>query len=134
MSNIDKTSLTNPGTTPHVKKVQGVTPLGSDQPRQTIADGGKGMPSAHGADHHTETQRDKIARAAQDVSGYIQNISREINFSVDEELGETIITVIDDETGDVIRQIPGEEILEMAKNIANMKVLSSKGMLFQGDV
>ena len=133
MSSINKSNLMTPGKVSSVKQVKAVLPQNSDQHRQSLAADGKNMPKANFPGKLTEAQRKEINRATKEVSGYIQNITRELNFSVDEELGKTVITVIDDETGDVIRQIPSEEILELAKNIANMKNSASRGFLFQGD-
>lgn len=41
-----------------------------------------------------------------------------LEFSIDEELGRTIVRVVDKETGDTIRQIPPEEILALARHLA----------------
>jgi flagellar protein FlaG len=67
------------------------------------------------------------------LSGYIQNITRELNFSVDHELDRIVVTVVDDATGDIIRQIPSEELLELAKALVSAKERGSKGLLFSGD-
>ncbi|WP_447894837.1 flagellar protein FlaG [Vreelandella sp. GE22] len=46
---------------------------------------------------------------------------RGVEFEVSEEASRVIARVIDRETGDVIRQIPSEEVLEVAKRIEEMK-------------
>jgi flagellar protein FlaG len=43
----------------------------------------------------------------------VQAIRRELEFSVDEQSGRTVITVVDAETREVIRQIPPEEVLTL---------------------
>ena len=130
MSSIDKISPINPAALTGAKRVSSTTPVISDSLRQQVAGNGKQMPDGSQV---SDAQRKEIAKAAKDVSGYIQNISRELNFSVDEELDRTVITVIDEMTGDVVRQIPSEEILELAKNLAHIRDKSTKGLLFQGD-
>ena len=68
----------------------------------------------------------------------MQNITRELNFSVDEELNRFIVTVLDQETGEIIRQIPSEDMLELARKLADAQENAPggqvKGILFQGRV
>jgi len=52
--------------------------------------------------------RDKVAQ----LNDYMQNMNRNLQFSVDDTSGDTVIKVIDSETEEVVRQIPSEEILE----------------------
>jgi len=54
------------------------------------------------------------------VSEYVQQaqtISRDLEFSIDKDLNKTIITVYDSETEKVIRKIPSEEALGLARAI-----------------
>ena len=46
----------------------------------------------------------------------VQSVHRELKFSVDEDTGRTVIRVINSETEEVIRQIPPDEILAIARN------------------
>jgi flagellar protein FlaG len=43
--------------------------------------------------------------------------------SVDEDLGRVVIQINDKETGDLVRQIPGEAFLEIAKRMEDLKGL-----------
>jgi flagellar protein FlaG len=52
--------------------------------------------------------RDKVAQ----LNDYMQNMNRNLQFSVDDTSGDTVIKVIDSETEEVVRQIPSDEILE----------------------
>lgn len=56
----------------------------------------------------TDDLRDKVAQ----LNDYMQNMNRNLQFSVDDSSGDTVIKVIDSETEEVVRQIPSEEILE----------------------
>lgn len=56
----------------------------------------------------TEALRDKVAQ----LNDYMQNMNRNLQFSVDDASGDTVVKVIDAETEEVVRQIPSEEILE----------------------
>jgi len=57
----------------------------------------------------------EISEAVTKLSDHAQSISRDLEFTIDEELNRTIITVYDSETEEVIRQIPSEEVLSLAR-------------------
>ena len=101
--------------------------------RQAIADSGKLLPAVLQDERQAAARRRELQSAIRNVSGYVQNITRELNFSIDEELGKTVVRVIDENTGDVIRQIPSEDMLQLARNIAEVKDRTTKGLLFKGD-
>jgi flagellar protein FlaG len=48
----------------------------------------------------------------------MQRMNRYLEFQVDEQSGRTVVTVKDRNTGEVIRQIPSEEILRLARNLS----------------
>ncbi len=64
---------------------------------------------------------EKIQKALAD------SLNANLNFSIDKDTGKTVIKVTDGQTGDLIRQIPSEEILALAKSIDKMQ-----GLLLQG--
>lgn len=73
------------------------------------------------------------AHSIQDVvSGLnkmVQNLHRNLQFSVDDDSGETIIKVVDAETKELVRQIPSEEIVALRRRIKD-----AAGVLFQSAV
>lgn len=101
--------------------------------RQDVAAGGKAIPAALTYEQLVDSRKKELNNAVKTVAGYVQNITRELNFSVDEKLGKTVVTVIDQGTGDVIRQIPSEDMLELSRNLAEIRERSAKGLLFRGD-
>ncbi|NIT63914.1 MAG: flagellar protein FlaG [Gammaproteobacteria bacterium] len=58
-----------------------------------------------------------LDQAVSDINEHIQNLRRDLHFSVDEDSGRTIIRVIDSETQEIIRQIPPEEVLNLARRL-----------------
>ena len=56
-----------------------------------------------------------VRAAAQQIDSYLKSVGREVEFRVDEETGTTVVTVRQTATGEVIRQIPNEEVLQMAR-------------------
>jgi len=59
-----------------------------------------------------------VQAAMTQVRDQFQNVRRELEFSIDEKLRKVIITVHDSDTGDVIRQIPSEEFIRMARTMS----------------
>jgi flagellar protein FlaG len=59
----------------------------------------------------------KVKGAVKHLNEAVQSIRRELEFSIDDESGRTIVKVLDSETGDVIRQMPAEEALEVSRHI-----------------
>ncbi|HYM34572.1 MAG TPA: flagellar protein FlaG [Steroidobacteraceae bacterium] len=58
-----------------------------------------------------------VQAAAQALQDYLASSGRTLQFQVDDATGMTVVTVKDSETGDVIRQIPSEEVLRLARTI-----------------
>jgi uncharacterized FlaG/YvyC family protein len=59
-----------------------------------------------------------IKKAARQVNDFVKQLDRNLEFSVDESSGRVIITVREPETGKIIRQIPPEELLVIAKLVS----------------
>ena len=55
--------------------------------------------------------------AVASVNSYVQSIQRDLQFTVDEELERTVIKVVDSGSGELIRQIPEDIFLELARNL-----------------
>ncbi len=67
-----------------------------------------------------EDDAKNIANAVTEVEGFVQNIQRDLHFSVDKDSGKTVVKVFDSATDDLIRQIPTEEMLAIAKKFAGL--------------
>lgn len=115
-----------------VKPIRSMASTGSMEERQASAANGNKDSAQMQAAQYLESKKKDLDQAVENVSGYIQNITRELNFSVDEELNSFVVKVLDQETGAVIRQIPTEEMIELAKSLAESQKDSTTGILFQG--
>ncbi|MDW3094352.1 MAG: flagellar protein FlaG [Gammaproteobacteria bacterium] len=60
----------------------------------------------------------EVKVAAKQVNDFVKQLDRNLEFSVDESSGRVIITVREPETGKIIRQIPPEELLVIAKLVS----------------
>lgn len=70
-----------------------------------------------------EPTRAQLDTAVKDVNEFIQPINNALEFSVDDDTGQTVVKVIDKGTQEVIRQFPSEEMLAIARAIGQMKGL-----------
>ena len=64
-----------------------------------------------------------VAQAARKVEKFVQAMSSDLQFSVDESSGNSIVRVIDRSTREVIRQIPSEEMLSIAQALDRIQGL-----------
>lgn len=84
-------------------------------PRKAAA-GGKALPPA-GQDAPVQRQptpAETVENAIEQIRSFLRDSQRQLNFSRDEITGRTVIRVIDPASGEVIRQMPPEEILNLA--------------------
>lgn len=58
-----------------------------------------------------------LKEAVADMNDYIQSVQRDLHFAVDEDLDQTVIKVVDRDTGELIRQIPEEVFLDLARKM-----------------
>lgn len=65
----------------------------------------------------------------QDAQDVASAAGAKLQFSIDKDIGKTIIKVVDSTTNEVIRQIPSEELVTLAKNMDKLE-----GMLFNQKV
>ena len=68
-----------------------------------------------------EATKEELQSAVSKINDYVQNIQRSLQFTVDEESGKDVVTVLDTETEEIIRQYPSEEVLAFARQLAQQK-------------
>lgn len=69
----------------------------------------------------SEEQAENLHVAVSQMNDHVQNLQRNLQFSVDEKTGKEVVTVIDKVSEEVIRQIPSEEALALAHRLAENK-------------
>lgn len=83
------------------------------------------------AEHKTElmdqisSNLEKLDAAIEALNSAVQNVPTNLNFSVDKASKRFVVQVTDTQTGEVIRKLPGDAVLAMAKQIESLK-----GVLF----
>ena len=78
-----------------------------------------------------------VRAAAAEIDAYLKSSSRELAIAYDESLSRPIVRVVEPETSRVIREIPSEEVLQIARWIHDTIIEPSrdaaiKGMLVNG--
>ncbi len=77
----------------------------------------------HFADGNSPTKLEAIEQAVKNVNDFVKPINNSLSFNLDQDTGQTVIKVVDLSTQEVIRQIPSEEMLAIAKALDTMKGL-----------
>ncbi len=73
--------------------------------------------SAKEAPQAPEKVEADLDKAVASINDYVQSIQRDLQFSVDDELERTVIRVVDRDSGELIRQIPEEVFLDLARKL-----------------
>lgn len=68
----------------------------------------------------------EVKESVEKINKTVQAMARNLQFSVDESTQMSVVKVVDVETKDVIRQIPSEEVLAIAKALDKLQ-----GLLFK---
>ncbi len=71
-------------------------------------------------------QEERTKAAADKINEFIESFTRDIQFTIDKDSERVVLKVVDRKSGDVIRQIPSEEALEIAKALDELKGLIIK--------
>jgi flagellar protein FlaG len=66
--------------------------------------------------------KSELKKSVEAINRFLENNS-EVEFSIDEHSGLSVVKVIDTETKQVLRQLPSVESLEIAKNLNSRKGL-----------
>lgn len=88
---------------------------------------GKALPPE---DKKAEISSEDIQQAVAELNLHIQNIERDLLFSVDDSSGQTIVRVVNSDTEEVIRQIPSEEVLRISRSI-HEQMGDISGLIFE---
>ncbi|WP_341675068.1 flagellar protein FlaG [Niveibacterium sp. SC-1] len=68
-------------------------------------------------------QPEQVKQAVDALKEAFKSVAQDLQFSIDEDTGKTVVKIVDAVTKDVIRQIPGEEVLVIAKALGKLDKL-----------
>ncbi|MFN3984569.1 MAG: flagellar protein FlaG [Rhodocyclaceae bacterium] len=70
-----------------------------------------------------QPELEDLRRAMDEVQTAIGAFTRDLQFSIDEDTGRTIVKIVDRETDEVIKQIPSEEMVRISKALDRLQGL-----------
>ena len=73
-----------------------------------------------------QASREDVESAVKKANQVVQASVRDLEFTVDDSSGKTVVKVVDRATKEVIRQIPSDEMLAIAESIERMQGLLVK--------
>lgn len=92
-------------------------PLPDTGRSQASRDPARGEPSA------TRGFSEQVGDAVQRINDFVQVVQRDLQFTVDEDTGRIVVKVFDAGSEELIRQLPPEEILEVAAYMEELRGL-----------
>lgn len=106
---------------PEVTRLQGTQPAaraprpeqsGELERKESAAGDGQDVPLSRAGD---VAQVENLESAISQISDFVQNFQRDLQFSIDKESDRMVVKVLDSETQEIIRQIPSEETLRIVE-------------------
>jgi flagellar protein FlaG len=102
-------------------------PAQGDMPKAAPVRAAPAVETPLPAGQQQQPTRAEVQKAVDEMRKSLsQTQASNLQFSVDDETGQTIVRVTDVQTGELIRQIPSEEMVALAKALDRMQ-----GMLLQ---
>lgn len=91
----------------------------SDDAPKAVADTSNAKPPLGGAAKVQQPSSEQLKKAADNINQAMQqsNQNLEFEFSMDIDTKKTVVRVVDKKTGELVRQIPSEETVAIARSI-----------------
>ncbi|MCB5188016.1 flagellar protein FlaG [Methylobacillus caricis] len=98
--------------------------VGLQQNTQPVAS----LPAALGSKQasqgpEVDPSQNSVESAVKQINEFISPVMQSIQFSTDNDSGKVVVKVVDSETQKVLRQIPNEEVLQIAKTLGKLQGL-----------
>ena len=89
------------------------------QTPDTPTENGKPLPAEASQRREAAAAKDRAQaeEAANKINEYAKQQAREVRFTVDQELGRPVVKVVDSSRDVVVRQIPTEAVIRLARNL-----------------
>ena len=68
-----------------------------------------------------DSQKLPLDKALEEINDQMKAWSTQLQFEIDPDVHQVVVSVVDAESGDVVRTIPSEAVLKIAKMIVNMQ-------------
>lgn len=114
-----------------IKKEQSKVTNIADVSGKLLPDSGKNLQSKKVTPQVDLTE---LKNVVETINQFISNTQRSLNFSLESDTNKTIIKVVNTETDEVVRQIPSEEAIALAKALKSSSeayVLNEQGLIIE---
>ncbi|MCU7827758.1 MAG: flagellar protein FlaG [Candidatus Thiodiazotropha sp. (ex Myrtea sp. 'scaly one' KF741663)] len=88
--------------------------------------------SSQAVQSSSTVSKEDVKAAVEQMKDFAQVMSRQLQFDVDDDSGKTVVRVLDKDSGDVIRQIPSEEVLSLARHMKELMEAESAKVAGKG--
>lgn len=95
------------------------------QTPQAANSGSVNAPDPQSGTQSAVTSETQVQHAVEQIQKTMEKLAQNLHFSIDKDTGITVIKVLDSQTQEVIRQIPTEEAVSIARTLDKVK-----GLLF----
>lgn len=110
----------NKGPTAATKGPTAATAAGVSEPAQSTQ-----VREASSEDsQRVESIQGQVEEAVANLNEYVQSVQRDLQFRLDDNSGKTVITVYDRTTEEVVRQIPDDVALRLARDLQQDEPIS----------
>lgn len=109
--------------------IQSLNGFNGSVPQQPAATRGNAAPAAEAvaksaaqpAQQTAPIDPQQVQQAVEKLKMAMPSKANALQFSLDDQTGKTVVRVVDTETGELIRQIPSEELMEIARALDKMQ-------------
>jgi flagellar protein FlaG len=108
--------------------VPAVTPVATPRPPDVVLAG----TAVQGAGETGAAPEPSLEDAASRMEQYVASVGRSLQFRVDEDSGQVVVSVRDPSTGELIRQIPSEDALKIAEQLSQAPASSVSSVIIDG--
>lgn len=98
------------------------TPAADKQTRATTAETSP-LQAEPPAAAQTPANAEELSKLVKTVNDFVKPFNSSLEFNIDQDSGQTIVKIMDTSTKEVIKQIPSEEMLALAKALDQLKGL-----------
>ncbi|MDF1582060.1 MAG: flagellar protein FlaG [Methyloprofundus sp.] len=115
----DITNVSLPPLVAEVKSTSKLVSVAAEEPSISKRREAEGQQNT--ADKKTESEKivslSEARKLADEGNKILQNVQRNLQFKVDDSTQQVVMSIVDKATGDVIRQVPSEDVLALAKRM-----------------
>lgn len=114
---VSAVSMHSPPAATNVPRSSGEIPEATQQAAPPV----KKTVQAEPVQSATKASRQELEKAVEAVQKFTEPMASNLQFTIDEETGITVVKVVDTSTKEVIRQMPSEEMLQIAKALDRLQ-------------